>query len=700
MKGGNNNRKKNINEEEEALYCFCRQPYNRTMISCEQCKRWYHIDCVGLTEKKAEEIENYICASCSGDVDLLNRQKIRARTAKIKTLEKICLYPPCDRPINNDSKNQSNYCCEACAKKDLEDLLILWGYITPEMRNSRPPLEEPSHIDPSWRNLESFHAEMPPVPDVEVSESFVPAVPYFPGSPNNYPTVIGQTNVMISTETMSSPLSESSLLAHEQLSESLLETPIRREHTLNMNINEEQKMKREPIEISPDIESSKSMEIENIAINSLLNPVLNEHNSPNPSKMEVVHSESMIHSENENREEIGESPNNMFKSQLESFVNVSKHPIVVKDQSLGDENHVSDSDTVKVEENPLTENTTVGCVDTSESFDKMDAIENQTPTTVEVENTQTKEITSFTDEKSVNSLGNHVEVNEDNVNECEKNDSSKELIEFSVENAEETKTIVDMHDSSVVNEEVADIEDSSALEDTKQIDIHVISSINSSNTVKTEQKIDLTDKNEENVQETVTTTFEEVTMDTGVTKEDVKTQNDDLIKEAQVVEDEMLVDDKVMQMESSIIEKNENSPEFKEENIILNEIKTNKPFLDQHSAVINEMNSLLKQCEDLEATYTFQKKQIKDLKDYRDNLANWIKNGPGNDHSVCGCPVNLKLGHYCVASPDCIDHQNWRASKVEKIEKELSELKDLEKELKNKGEIAWEEFQKLFLLNL
>ncbi|KAM9483687.1 nucleosome-remodeling factor subunit BPTF-like isoform 1-T1 [Clarias gariepinus] len=48
------------------LYCICKTPYDETKfyIGCDLCTNWYHGDCVGITEKEAKKMDDYICAEC------------------------------------------------------------------------------------------------------------------------------------------------------------------------------------------------------------------------------------------------------------------------------------------------------------------------------------------------------------------------------------------------------------------------------------------------------------------------------------------------------------------------------------------------------------------------------------------------------------------------------------------------------------
>ncbi|KAK0419039.1 hypothetical protein QR680_013918 [Steinernema hermaphroditum] len=47
------------------LYCFCRQPYLATkdyMVRCEDCKEWYHWDCIGFKKEQAHKA--FSCSRC------------------------------------------------------------------------------------------------------------------------------------------------------------------------------------------------------------------------------------------------------------------------------------------------------------------------------------------------------------------------------------------------------------------------------------------------------------------------------------------------------------------------------------------------------------------------------------------------------------------------------------------------------------
>lgn len=48
------------------LYCLCRQPYDESKfyICCDKCQDWFHGSCVGVLQKDADNIDEYICPNC------------------------------------------------------------------------------------------------------------------------------------------------------------------------------------------------------------------------------------------------------------------------------------------------------------------------------------------------------------------------------------------------------------------------------------------------------------------------------------------------------------------------------------------------------------------------------------------------------------------------------------------------------------
>lgn len=54
-------------EDEACLARPCKRPASEEVdwVQCDTCEQWYHNLCVGITAKKATELDSYICPYCS-----------------------------------------------------------------------------------------------------------------------------------------------------------------------------------------------------------------------------------------------------------------------------------------------------------------------------------------------------------------------------------------------------------------------------------------------------------------------------------------------------------------------------------------------------------------------------------------------------------------------------------------------------------
>uniref|UniRef100_A0A4W5QQL7 Bromodomain PHD finger transcription factor n=1 Tax=Hucho hucho TaxID=62062 RepID=A0A4W5QQL7_9TELE len=57
----------------EELYCICRTPYDQTQfyIGCDRCQNWYHGRCVGILQSEATHIDEYVCPQCQSTEDAM-----------------------------------------------------------------------------------------------------------------------------------------------------------------------------------------------------------------------------------------------------------------------------------------------------------------------------------------------------------------------------------------------------------------------------------------------------------------------------------------------------------------------------------------------------------------------------------------------------------------------------------------------------
>uniref|UniRef100_A0A6Q2XZS1 Bromodomain PHD finger transcription factor n=1 Tax=Esox lucius TaxID=8010 RepID=A0A6Q2XZS1_ESOLU len=125
-------------KKEIKLYCVCKTPYDESKfyIGCDLCTNWYHGDCVGITEKEAKKMDDYICSDCK-----------RAQEGKTEELYCICrtpydeaqFYIGCDRCQNwyhgrcvgilqSEANHIDQYVCPQC--QSTEDAMTVLTPLT------------------------------------------------------------------------------------------------------------------------------------------------------------------------------------------------------------------------------------------------------------------------------------------------------------------------------------------------------------------------------------------------------------------------------------------------------------------------------------------------------------------------------------------------------------------------------------------
>uniref|UniRef100_A0A8C7GKW4 Bromodomain PHD finger transcription factor n=1 Tax=Oncorhynchus kisutch TaxID=8019 RepID=A0A8C7GKW4_ONCKI len=125
-------------KKETKLYCVCRTPYDESKfyIGCDLCTNWYHGECVGVTEKEAKKMDDYICSECK-----------QAQEGKTEELYCICrtpydeaqFYIGCDRCQNwyhgrcvgilqSEANHIDQYVCPQC--QSTEDAMTVLTPLT------------------------------------------------------------------------------------------------------------------------------------------------------------------------------------------------------------------------------------------------------------------------------------------------------------------------------------------------------------------------------------------------------------------------------------------------------------------------------------------------------------------------------------------------------------------------------------------
>uniref|UniRef100_A0A673CHH4 Uncharacterized protein n=1 Tax=Sphaeramia orbicularis TaxID=375764 RepID=A0A673CHH4_9TELE len=125
-------------KKDTKLYCICKTPYDETKfyIGCDLCTNWYHGDCVGITEKEAKKMDDYICVECK-----------RGQQSSTEELYCICqtpydesqFYIGCDRCQNwyhgrcvgilqSEANHIDEYVCPQC--QSTEDAMTVFTPLT------------------------------------------------------------------------------------------------------------------------------------------------------------------------------------------------------------------------------------------------------------------------------------------------------------------------------------------------------------------------------------------------------------------------------------------------------------------------------------------------------------------------------------------------------------------------------------------
>ncbi|XP_030637750.1 nucleosome-remodeling factor subunit BPTF-like [Chanos chanos] len=125
-------------KKDTKLYCICKTPYDESKfyIGCDLCTNWYHGDCVGITEKEAKKMDDYICSECK-----------RAQEGSTEELYCICrtpydeaqFYIGCDRCQNwyhgrcvgilqSEATHIDEYVCPQC--QSTEDAMTVLTPLT------------------------------------------------------------------------------------------------------------------------------------------------------------------------------------------------------------------------------------------------------------------------------------------------------------------------------------------------------------------------------------------------------------------------------------------------------------------------------------------------------------------------------------------------------------------------------------------
>ncbi|XP_062853895.1 nucleosome-remodeling factor subunit BPTF-like isoform X2 [Trichomycterus rosablanca] len=114
-------------KKDTKLYCICRTPYDETKfyIGCDLCTNWYHGDCVGITEKQAKKMDDYICAECK-----------RAQEGSTEELFCICRTPYDDSQFYIGCDRCQNWYHGRCVGILQSEATYIDEYICPQCQST------------------------------------------------------------------------------------------------------------------------------------------------------------------------------------------------------------------------------------------------------------------------------------------------------------------------------------------------------------------------------------------------------------------------------------------------------------------------------------------------------------------------------------------------------------------------------------
>ncbi|SCZ91291.1 BZ3500_MvSof-1268-A1-R1_Chr1-2g01312 [Microbotryum saponariae] len=124
-------------ETDDRLYCVCKKLYDaeRTMIACDKCENWYHLECVHIPDYMVELVDWFFCPPCT------------EAYGKHTTWKARCARPTCPRAVAPLSKFCSDFCGIEMASVRIEaaktDPERYWTYVA----GARKRCAQVLHVD-------------------------------------------------------------------------------------------------------------------------------------------------------------------------------------------------------------------------------------------------------------------------------------------------------------------------------------------------------------------------------------------------------------------------------------------------------------------------------------------------------------------------------------------------------------------------
>ena len=117
------------------MYCYCNYGESGTMICCEKCNKWFHDECLGLSESEIDNIDEFYCADCTERCHVPTKYKLPPKSILCDTFC-FCRKGESDLMIEcNKCKDWYHNTCLNLSESEINEILI---FFCPECKAANP----------------------------------------------------------------------------------------------------------------------------------------------------------------------------------------------------------------------------------------------------------------------------------------------------------------------------------------------------------------------------------------------------------------------------------------------------------------------------------------------------------------------------------------------------------------------------------
>ena len=117
------------------VYCYCNYGESGTMICCGKCNKWFHDECLGLSESEIENVDEFYCADCTERCHVQTKYKLPPKSIISDTFC-FCRKGESDLMIEcNKCKDWYHNTCLNLSEREINEILI---FFCPECKATNP----------------------------------------------------------------------------------------------------------------------------------------------------------------------------------------------------------------------------------------------------------------------------------------------------------------------------------------------------------------------------------------------------------------------------------------------------------------------------------------------------------------------------------------------------------------------------------